>query len=177
MFWINAKLISLRRGSLADQIQQISSSKYVWGPQKSTLKNVSFEIQIYCLQQSFVWRHYCDVAPWTRLSSCKLIHARLRYAAGTELFVQGVTTLFRARYARVFGLRLGALGGPRRVLKNCILRLSMISIWFLSKLFMFFKRKSFHPYVICSNYQLLVNFLCVAPLIRSIFLKVYTLYI
>ena len=165
MYWIDAKFIWLRRGSLTDQIQQISSSKYVWGPQKSTLKNVSFEIQIYCLQQSFVWRHYCDVTPWTRLSSCRLIHARLRYAVGTELFVQGVTSLFRARYARVFGLRSGALGGLRRVLKNCILHLSMISIWFLSKLFVLFKRKSFHPYVICSNHQLLVNFLCVAPLI------------
>ena len=118
-----------------------------------------------------LWEGICVVGCGVvcqKLSSCILIHARLRYAAGTELFVQGVTSLFRARYARVFGLRSGALGGLRRVLKNCILRLSMISIWFLSKLFVSFKRKSFHPYVICSNYQLLVNFLCVAPLTNDI---------
>ena len=35
---------------------------------------------------------------------------------------------------------------------------------FSAQLFVFIKRKSFHPYVICSNYELLVNFLCVALL-------------
>ena len=36
---------------------------------------------------------------------------------------------------------------------------------------MFFKRKSFHPYVIFSNYQLLVNFLCIAPLMMCIYIQ------
>ena len=119
MFWIDAKLISLRRGSLTDQIQQLSFFLNMFGARSNQLsKMLVLRSRFSAFSGPLQSVNICDVTHGTRLASCRLIHARLRYAAGTELFVQCVPSLFRARYARVFGLRSGGVRRSKKGLEK-----------------------------------------------------------